>query len=63
MAVDAVMERSIWSEYQYLSFEGKKFMAVKNADGYLKCEYGNYMDLPPKEQQIPKHDFFLIYWK
>ena len=63
VAVDAVMERSIWSEYQYLSFEGKKFMAVKNADGYLKCEYGNYMDLPPKEQQIPKHDFFLIYWK
>ena len=58
-----VMERSIWSEYQPISFEGKTFIAVKDTDSYLTCLYGDYMKLPPKEQQIPKHDFEAIYWK
>ena len=58
-----VMERSIWSEYEPISFEGKTFIAVKDTDSYLTCLYGDYMKLPPKEQQIPKHDFEAIYWK
>jgi len=58
-----IMERSIWSDYQSVVFENRQFMAVKDADGYLKHEYGDYMKLPPKEQQVPKHDFEAIYWK
>ena len=57
------MERSIWSEYQMIKFEDREFMAVKDADAYLRSEYGDYMKLPPKEQQVPKHDFEAIYWK
>ena len=38
-------------------------MAVKDTDAYLRNEFGDYMKLPPKEQQIPKHDFEAIYWK
>lgn len=58
-----IMKRTIWSEYQTVSFEGKTFVAVKDTDGYLRSLYGDYMKLPPKEQQVPKHDFEAIYWK
>ena len=58
-----IMERKIWSEYQLTPFENRQFYAVKDADGYLRHEYGDYMKLPPKEQQIPKHDFIAVYWK
>lgn len=63
VALGEIMERTIWNGYQEISFENRKFMAVQNADGYLKHEYGDYMKLPPKEQQVPKHDFKNIYWK
>lgn len=32
-------------------------------NAYLKHVYGDYMKLPPKEQQVPKHDFESINWK
>lgn len=58
-----IVERLVWSEYSPVNFEGRTFLAVKNADLYLRHAYGDYMKLPPKEQQIPKHDFDAIYWK
>ena len=56
-------ERKIWSEYQLTPFENRQFYAVKDTDGYLSHEYGDYMKLPSKEQQMPKHDFIAVYWK
>ena len=29
-------------------------------DAYLKMAFGDYMQLPPKEKQIPKHEAVLI---
>lgn len=58
-----IMERSMWSSYRLISFEDRKYMALQDADAYLRHEYGDYMQLPPKEQQVPKHDFNAIYWK
>lgn len=32
-------------------FEGKIFQGIKEYDAYLSFKFGNYMQLPPKEQQ------------
>lgn len=58
-----IQERRIWTEFAPIEFEKHEFMAVKDYDAYLTRVYGDYMTLPPKEQQIPKHDFDDIYWK
>jgi lipopolysaccharide cholinephosphotransferase len=34
-----------------VQFEGKYFFAPKDIDTYLKKQYGNYMDIPPKEKR------------
>ena len=60
---NCIMKRSVWEEYASIKFEGCEFMAVKDTDAYLRNEFGDYMKLPPKEQQIPKHDFEAIYWQ
>jgi lipopolysaccharide cholinephosphotransferase len=36
----------------YFEFEGKQFPGIPNYDSFLKTRYGDYMKLPPKEQQI-----------
>lgn len=40
-------------------FEGRLFPIPQQADAYLTHLYGDYMKLPPKEQQKPKHLDFL----
>jgi lipopolysaccharide cholinephosphotransferase len=57
-----IMERNIWMEFANIMFEGRMFIAVKNYDAYLKHEYGNYMQLPPAKERVPKHDFYKMYW-
>ncbi len=45
-------------------FEDTEFPVMKGYDGYLKRVYGNYMELPPKEQQCPPlKGFYHFYWK
>ncbi len=38
-----------------LPFEGKEFPCMNGYHHHLTQYYGNYMQLPPKEEQIPKH--------
>lgn len=39
-----------------LEFEGRKFLAMKNYEEYLKIPFGDYMKLPPEEDRVPHHD-------
>lgn len=50
-----IFPRSILNEYIDVEFEGHYFKSIKDYDIYLKQLYGNYMELPPVEEQIPHH--------
>lgn len=56
------MPKSIFDEYILLDFEDRKFSAVKAYDTYLSNLFGDYMQLPPKEKQVSRHDFE-AYWR
>lgn len=42
-------------------FEDRAFFVPGDVDKYLTLEYGDYMQLPPKEKQVAKHDFVAYY--
>lgn len=44
----------------YKKFEGYMMPLPIGYDGYLKMAFGNYMELPPEEERIPKHDAVYI---
>lgn len=41
----------VFDEYEDREFEGMNFMAVKRYDQALRLEYGDYMKMPPADQQ------------
>lgn len=43
-------------------FEGGYFSTPDYYDEYLKNLYGDYMKMPPKEKQVPHHNF-VAYWR
>lgn len=45
-----------------LPFEGHLFQAPLNYDKFLRAVYGDYMQLPPEEERVPKHSY-LAFWK
>lgn len=54
----------LFKEYTTILFEGESFKVIKEYDKYLKICYGNYMQLPPEEERIPKqNETMLFYWK
>lgn len=44
-------------------FEDSQFYVPSGYDGWLRHIYGDYMKLPPKEDQIHKHEVNNYYWK
>lgn len=51
------------SDYVLLPFEDAHFYVMKGYHEVLTEKFGDYMKLPPKEQQVPKHGFEKFYWK
>lgn len=47
--------KDMLDEYTYLQFEDAEYMCFKKWDEHLKCKFGDYMKLPPKEERIWKH--------
>lgn len=45
------VEKSVFEELTDVEFEGKKFKAPKQYDKWLRMQYGDYMQIPSKEQQ------------
>ncbi len=48
--------------FDRIDFEGYKVNAIKDSEIFLKQYFGDYMTLPPKEEQISNHPYE-FYWK
>ena len=58
-----LVDADIFDNYIDVEFEGVKAMATAKYDYVLRREYGDYMQLPPVEQRIPKHGFKAYYYE
>lgn len=54
---------SDFMEFTRKPFENIEVSVIKDYDDYLTRVYGDYMKLPPLNEQIPKHDVNKVYWK
>ena len=48
-------ESAVWRE-----FEGEKMPIPTGYDDYLRIAFGDYMELPPEEKQIPHHEIIFL---
>lgn len=48
-------DEDLFDEYVDMKFENRIYMVTANYDSYLKAVYGNYMQLPPLEEQKSIH--------
>lgn len=49
--------KDLFSSMVRMPFEDRSFMGFADYDAYLRNAYGDYMQLPPEEEQIPHHCF------
>jgi lipopolysaccharide cholinephosphotransferase len=55
--------REDFESYIDVEFEGHKVKAIAGYKHHLTQLYGDYMKLPPKEEQVPKQSYIKFYWK
>lgn len=52
--------KEIFSQQLWVDFEERKIPIPLGYDQYLTMAFGDYMELPPKEKRMPKHDAVFI---
>ena len=52
-----IVPKDYFSEFVEVDFDGNKFYAIKKYDKYLRGLYGDYMQYPPENERVPKHNF------
>lgn len=60
--IKLAMEKEVYSDSIEVEFEGIKVKAPVGYDKHLRKNFGDYMQLPPKEQQVAHH-YFKAYFK
>lgn len=55
-----VFEPNLFDEITDMKFEDREYQCVRDTDGYLKVQYGDYMQLPPEEKRVYKHNHVII---
>lgn len=48
--------KEIYDSVTYVTFEGERMPCMSGYDKYLTMVFGDYMQLPPKEEQKPHHE-------
>ena len=52
--------RDAFKSAEYHDFEGLSMPLPKGWDVYLRTAFGDYMELPPEDKQIPHHDLAVL---
>lgn len=60
--IKEIMPKSYTDSFVKMQFEDSAFPVPVEYDAYLRCIYGNYMELPPEEERITHHSFN-AWWK
>lgn len=55
-------EKKDFEEYTTLEFEGHQLMVIKEYDKVLRMLYGDYMQLPPIKDQVPKQAHYIRFF-
>ena len=50
----------LFSDWKTISYCGKDYCCVSDPDGFLRVDYGDYMQLPPEEERTWKHHPIII---
>ncbi len=50
-------EKSVFSSFTEAEFEGRKYKIPAGYDRWLRCFYGEYMQLPPEEKRVTHHQY------
>ena len=58
---DYVLDKAWLTDVIEVLFEGQMFFVPKDYDSFLKARYGNYMTLPPIDDQAPCHEIVDIH--
>ena len=57
------IRKDIFNHYCLVEFENKQFFSIQDYDEVLSQYYGNYMELPPVEDRVPRHSIQKHYWR
>lgn len=52
-----ICKKSVFNNFIYMEFEGKKYKAPEGYDEWLRAFYNDYMQLPPLEKRVNSHRF------
>ena len=55
-----IIPSSVFGAGKLYQFEDAMLYGPENPDAYLRSLYGDYMQLPPEEKRVCKHDYFYI---
>lgn len=55
-------EKKDFEEFTTLEFEGHQLMVIKEYDKVLRLLYGDYMQLPPEKDQVPKQAEYIRFY-
>ena len=54
---------AVLNECELHNFEDCQFYMMTGYDEALHEKFGNYMELPPMEKRVSKHDIYTHFWK
>lgn len=57
LSYSEIMNKDAVSFDGRVTFENVEFSCFSDYDKYLQGRYGNYMELPPESQRVPRHGY------